>query len=195
MSVRILVFAGSLRTGAYSGLTADAAQAALAAEGAEVTRISLADYVLPIMDQDLEAEEGLPRAAIALARQFAGHDGFLIASPEYNGSMPPLLKNAIDWVSRVEGHDPKIKPFDDKVAALCSSSPGKLGGMRGLVHLRAVLNACNVEVIARQCSISRASQAFDADGTLREEADRKAIRLVARRLVDYAAAIAGRREP
>ncbi|MGN6142015.1 MAG: NADPH-dependent FMN reductase, partial [Mesorhizobium sp.] len=90
---KILVFAGSIRTGAFSGRTADVAQKALALEGAEVTRLSLADYPLPIMDEDLEKESGIPDNAMKLARQIAGHDGVLIASPEYNGSIPPLLKN------------------------------------------------------------------------------------------------------
>ena len=98
---RILVFAGSIRTGAYSGRTADAAQRELALQGAEVTRLSLADYPLPILDQDLEKEYGIPENAMKLARQFAAHDGLLIATPEYNGSIPPLLKNAVDWISRV----------------------------------------------------------------------------------------------
>ncbi|TIX71858.1 MAG: NAD(P)H-dependent oxidoreductase, partial [Mesorhizobium sp.] len=98
---KILVFAGSIRIGAYSGRTADVAQKELALQGAEVTRISLADYPLPILDEDLEKEEGIPENAIKLAQQIAGHDGLLIATPEYNGSIPPLLKNTIDWVSRV----------------------------------------------------------------------------------------------
>ena len=98
---KILVFAGSIRTGAYSGRTADVAQKELAMQGAEVTRISLADYPLPIMDEDLEKEKGVPENAVKLARLIAAHDGLLIATPEYNGSIPPLLKNTIDWVSRV----------------------------------------------------------------------------------------------
>src|SRR5690606_39682348 len=101
MTPKILVFAGSIRSGAYSGKTADLAQKELAIQGAEVTRISLADYPLPFMDQDLEAEKGVPENAIKLARLFIAHDGILIATPEYNGSLPPLLKNAIDWISRV----------------------------------------------------------------------------------------------
>ena len=112
MTPKILVFAGSTRTGAYSGKTADAAQKELAMQGAEVTRISLADYPLPIMDQDLEKEQGVPENAYRLARLVAAHDGVLIATPEYNGSMPPLLKNAIDWISRVRtDNGRKLQPF------------------------------------------------------------------------------------
>lgn len=122
---RILVFAGSVRTGAYSGKTADAAQKALALEGAHVTRISLLDYPLPIYDQDLEKEDGIPENAMKLARLVAAHDGVLIATPEYNGSLPPLLKNTIDWLSRVRRDgDAPLKPLTGKLAALCSSSEG-----------------------------------------------------------------------
>ncbi len=129
---KILVFAGSLRIGAFSISTADAAMKELALQGADVTRISLADYPLPIMDQDLEKEKGVPENAQKLARQIAAHDGMLIASPEYNASIPPLVKNTIDWVSRVrrDGGRP-FKPFEGKVAALCSSSDGHFAGMRG----------------------------------------------------------------
>ena len=98
---KILVFAGSIRTGAYSGKTADCAQRELAVQGADVTRISLADYSLPLMNEDLEREEGIPENAYKLARFFAAHDALLVCTPEYNGSLPPLLKNTIDWVSRI----------------------------------------------------------------------------------------------
>jgi chromate reductase len=130
---KILLFAGSLRTGAFSVRTADAAMKELALQGADVTRISLGDYPLPIVDQDLEKEKGVPENALKLARQIASHDGLLIASPEYNASIPPLLKNAIDWASRVRRDAGRpFKPFDGKVAALCSSSDGNFAGVRGL---------------------------------------------------------------
>ena len=120
---KILLFAGSIRTGAYSGRTADAAQKELALQGADVTRISLADYPLPLMDQDLEREKGIPENAFKLARLIVAHDAVLICTPEYNGSMPPLVKNTIDWVSRVhkDGGKP-LSPYPGKVAAICSSS-------------------------------------------------------------------------
>src|SRR5688572_8317432 len=162
---KILVFAGSLRIGAFSISTADAAMKELAEQGAEVTRISLGDYPLPIMDQDLEKEEGVPENAYRLGRLIAAHDGMLICSPEYNASIPPLLKNALDWVSRIrkDGGRP-FKPFEGKVAGLCSSSDGAFAGARGLYHLRAVLMHCQVEIITPQCSIARASGAFDEAG-------------------------------
>src|SRR5690606_36903924 len=148
---RILVFAGSTRSGAFSGRTADAAMKELALQGAEVTRISLGDYRLPIIDQDLEKEKGVPENALRLGRLIAGHDGLLIASPEYNASIPPLLKITLDWVSRIRRDNGRaFRPLARKVAALCSSSDGNFAGVRGLYHLRAVLMACQVEVLTPQ---------------------------------------------
>jgi chromate reductase len=192
---RILVFAGSVRTGAFSARTADAAQKALAVQGAEVTRISLGDYPLPIMDQDLEREQGIPENAMQLARQVIAHDGLLIASPEYNASIPPLLKNAIDWVSRVRRDGGRtVKPFGGKVAALCSSSDGNFAGIRGLYHLRAVLMNCGVEVVTPQCSVAKASEAFDEDGEFREERLRTQMETVVRTLVERASLLSARED-
>jgi chromate reductase len=193
---RILVFAGSVRTGAFSGKTADVAQRELALAGAEVTRISLADYPLPLMDEDLEREQGLPPAALQLARQILRHDGILIASPEYNASIPPLLKNALDWVSRVRRDgDRPVRVFADKAVALCSSSDGAFAGMRGLYHLRAVLMACGAEVITPQCSVPHASKAFDDNGALVEERSRAQMETVCRILVERAVQMSRRGEP
>src|ERR1700709_2817701 len=112
---KILVFAGSVRTGAFSGRTADVAQTELAMQGAVGTRLSLGDYPLPIVDEDLEKEKGVPENAVKLARLIAAHDGLLIATPEYNGSIPPLLKNTIDWVSRVrKDGDRSLRPVPGK---------------------------------------------------------------------------------
>lgn len=184
---KILVFAGSIRTGAYSGRTADAATRELALQGAEVTRISLADYPLPIMDQDLEREKGVPEDAYRLGRMIAAHDGMLIASPEYNASIPPLLKNTLDWVSRIRRDNGRtLKPFESRIAGLCSSSEGNFAGARGLYHLRAVLMACGVEVITPQCAIGRAHEAFDEEGEIREERVRLAMQTVVRTLIERA---------
>ncbi len=194
MSVKILVFAGSVRKGAFSGQTADVAQRELALAGADVTRIFLGDYPMPIVDQDLEAEKGVPENAIKLARQFAAHDGFLIASPEYNSSIPPLVKNTIDWVSRVhKDGDRALKPYAGKVAALCSSSDGNFAGVRGLYHLRSVLMNCSVEVITPQCSVPRAQDAFDDKGEFHEERLRAMMTKVATTLVERAAMMSGKR--
>jgi chromate reductase, NAD(P)H dehydrogenase (quinone) len=196
MIPRILVFAGSIRTGAFSGQTADVAQRTLALQGAEVTRISLADYPLPIMDQDLEKEEGIPENARKLGRLIAAQDGLLIASPEYNGSIPPLLKNTIDWVSRIRRDEEgrPFAPFRGKVAGLCSSSDGNFAGIRGLYHLRAVLMNCQVEIITPQCSVARAADAFDPNGDFKDERTRQMMERVCETLIERARMLSTRTE-
>ena len=187
MAPRILVFAGSIRTGAYSVRTAEAAIRELAFQGAEVTHVSLGDYPLPIMDQDLEREKGIPENAYRLGRLIAAQDGLLIASPEYNASIPPLLKNTLDWVSRIRRDNGRtLKPFEGKVAGLCSSSEGNFAGARGLYHLRAVLMACGVEVVTPQCAVGRAHEAFDENGDFREERTHLAMQTVVRTLMERA---------
>lgn len=195
MTPKILVFAGSIRTGAYSGKTADAAARALAAQGAVVTRLSLGDYALPIMDQNLEAESGVPENAVRLARQFVDHDGLLIATPEYNGSMPPLLKNAIDWVSRVKmDRGEPMRPFPGKVVALCSSSEGHFAGIRAIGHLRAVLSQLQMEVISPQVSVPYGEKAFDENGDFHEERLRNGMERLSRTLIERAAMLSTRME-
>lgn len=182
---KILVFAGSMRSGAFSGRTADVAQKELAMQGAEVTRISLADYPLPILDEDLEKEKGIPDNAVKLGRLIAAHDGLLIATPEYNGSIPPLLKNTIDWVSRVRTENGRaFRPFVGKVAGLCSSSNGHFAGIRCINHLRAVLVRCRLEVVTPECSVPDGGSAFDADGNFRDERLNKSMEHLCRTLIE-----------
>ena len=196
MNPKILVFAGSIRSGAYSGRTADAAMKELALQGAEVTRISLADYPLPIMDQDLETEKGIPDNAFRLARLMAAHDAILICTPEYNGSMPPLLKNAIDWVSRIsrDGGRP-LRPYPGKVVGICSSSDGHFAGIRSAGHLRAVLSHIGMEVIAAQVSVPRAAEAFGEDGDFVDERLRKGMTRLCASLIQHATLLSRRAEP
>ena len=196
MIAKILVFAGSIRSGAFSGRTADAAQRELALQGADVTRISLADYPLPIMDEDLEAAKGIPENALRLARLFAAQDGVLIASPEYNSSIPPLLKNTIDWVSRVsrDGGKP-LRPYSGKVFALCSSSDGHFAGARGLYHLRSVLMNCHADIITPQCSVPNGADAFDENGEFRDEKLTARMRSVCQTLIERSLLMSTRVEP
>ncbi|MER8705869.1 MULTISPECIES: NADPH-dependent FMN reductase [unclassified Mesorhizobium] len=182
---KILVVAGSVRSGAYSGRTADVAQKELAMQGAEVTRISLADYPLPILDQDLEKEEGIPDNAFKLGRMIAAHDGLLIATPEYNGSIPPLLKNSIDWVSQLRKDGGRtFRPLAGKVAGLCSSSNGPFGGIRCINHLRAVLVRCRMEVVTPECSVPEGGNAFDDEGKFRDERLRQSMEHLCRTLIE-----------
>lgn len=188
MTPKILLFAGSTRKGAFSGKVADCAQKELAIQGADVTRISLEDYPLPIMNEDLQAEKGIPENAVKLARQFASHDAILICTPEYNGGMPPLVKNTIDWVSRVKKDNGKpIVPYNGKVVGICSSSDGHFAGIRSAAQLRAVLAHLQMEVIAPQVSVPNADKAFEDDGAFKEERLRKAMTRECKTLIESAA--------
>lgn len=163
----ILVFAGSTRTGSFNEKLAALAAARLAALGAAVTHISLRDYVMPLYDGDHEAAEGPPATAKALAEAIARHHGVFIAAPEYNASITPLLKNAIDWVSRIKL---PVSPYKERVFALSAASPGPYGGLRGLIHTRHVLEiGCGALVIPETVAVGNAAQAFAADGTLTVE--------------------------
>ena len=194
MALRILVFNGSNRSGSYSGKVADAALRELAKHEVEVTRISFIDFPLPLMDEDLEAEKGIPDNAVKLARMIAAHDGMLIASPEYNGSIPPLLKNVIDWVSRVSRDgDRPLKPYQGKVVGLASSSNGHFAGIRAINHLRAVLIHIGLQVVSEQCSVPNGPQAFDEMDRLADERARSNLERTVRSLVEHAAFEAGKR--
>ena len=164
MAVRLLALCGSARQGSINARLLALAVATARARGAEVTEFPLAANLLPLMDEDLETAQGLPPAAVQLKAAFAAHDGLLIGSPEYNGFFTPLLKNAIDWVSRpVPG---QASPFAGKTAALFAASTGTLGGIRGLPHLRLLLSNLGVTVAPGQMALARADQAYGADGRL-----------------------------
>lgn len=178
---RILAFAGSTRADSFNRKLIQIAVTAAREASAEVTLVDLKHYVLPLFDQDLEAARGLPEAALKLKQLFVEHDGLLIASPEYNSSITPLTKNTIDWVSRGETG---LVGFQGKVASLISASPGALGGLRGLVHLRAILGNIGVIVLPDQASIPVAHEAFDNNGALKNEKQRASIANVTRKLVE-----------
>jgi len=181
----VLVAAGSLRRGSWNAALAAEAARALEAAGASVTHVSLADYPLPLYDADLEREAGLPEAARRLAEAIAAHDGLFLASPEYNAGVTPLLKNAIDWASRVRDGGPPV--FTNKVTALSSASNGQFGGMRGLLMLRQILGlGLGAFVIPQQFVLPGAASAFDEAGGLRDEAAAKRLAGVAGALVSAA---------
>ncbi len=165
---KILVFSGSTRSGSHNVKLAALAVKELTLHDIEATRISLADYPLPLYDADLDGRNGQPQSAIKLKQMIMAHHGIFIASPEYSASVSPLLKNAIDWVSRVrERGDPTYAAFKGRVFAISSISPGPAGGLPGLMALRQILEVgCGALVIPEQVAVARADQAFDDMGNL-----------------------------
>ncbi|MDJ0927584.1 MAG: NAD(P)H-dependent oxidoreductase [Gammaproteobacteria bacterium] len=182
---RILAFAGSTRTDSFNRKLVKAAVTAAESTGVGCTLIELADYSLPIYDGDLEAADGVPANALELRRLFKEHQGFLIAAPEYNSSVTPLLKNTIDWVSRPVDGEPGGLPYQGKVAALLSASPGALGGLRGLAALRPILTTLGTVVIPQQFALGRAGNAFDDDGQLPAGAERDRVESVVAALAEW----------
>lgn len=182
---RILAFAGSLRKDSYNKKLVRIAAAAARSAGAEVTIIDLKDYPLPVFDEDLEREAGAPENARRLKQLFVEHDGFLIAAPEYNSSITAVLKNTIDWVSRPVPGEPPLRGFRDKVASLMSASPGALGGLRGLVHVRSILGNIGVIVLPDQVAVPRAFEAFNPDGALKDDKQRASVEALGRTLASF----------
>ena len=183
---RILAFAGSLRKDSYNKTLVKIAVEGARDAGADLTEIDLRDYPMPILDQDDEAERGKPEAAKKLKAMMIEHDGFLIACPEYNSSITAVLKNTIDWVSRPdEGDAPGGLPaFRGKVVSLMSASPGALGGLRGLVHVRAILGSIGCIVLPDQVAIAKAHEAFDDSGALKNEKRHASIRALGETLAN-----------
>lgn len=166
---RILVFAGSARRDSLNRRLAQVAAAEAQALGAEVEVVDLADFPIPLYDGDLEAEAFPPNVSDLRAKMLAA-DALLIASPEYNGSITPLLKNTIDWTSRPEeGVAEGLAAYRGKVAALVATSPGPLGGLRGLVHVRAILSGIGVHVVPGDVAVGNGFQAFTEEGGLADE--------------------------
>jgi NAD(P)H-dependent FMN reductase len=184
-ALKILVIPGSLRAGSLNAKLAAVAAHALAQEGAEITRISLADFPLPIYDGDLQAKSGVPKNAVNLKRMMAAHHGVLIVTPEYNSSVPALVKNTVDWVSRVQdAHETRGQVFRERVFAIASASGGRLGGARALAALRLILSACHAQVIPNQFALSFAGDAYDETDRLKNSTDAEALKALVRQLID-----------
>jgi chromate reductase len=181
-TARIVAFAGSARKDSFNKKLIRLAARAAEAAGAQVTLLDLRDYAMPLYDGDLEATEGIPEPARRFKQALIDHDGFLISCPEYNSSIAPALKNAIDWASRPVPGEPALVAYQGKVAGLMAASPGALGGLRGLVHVRSILGNIGVLVVPEQIAISKAHEAFSADGALKDGAQQTAVENVAKRL-------------
>jgi len=185
-ALKILVIPGSLRTGSLNARLAAAAAHQFAQAGAEVTRISLADFPLPIYDGDLQSKSGVPKSAINLKRMIGAHHGVLIVTPEYNASVPPLVKNTIDWVSRVhDANEARGQVFRGRAFAIAAASESRLGGTRSLAALRLILTACHAMVIPNQLALSFAGQAYDDMDRLKQPPDIEALGALVRQLIEF----------
>lgn len=185
---KILVIPASLRAGSPISRLAALAAREIALAEAEVTRISLEDYPLPLFDGEPAADDRLPQHALQLQRMLAAHRGVFIASPEYNASVSPLFKNAVDWLSRPRGGgEPNYAPFRQRVFAIGSASSGTGGGLGALIAMRQILEiGCGALVIPEQITVANAGEAFDEMDSLKDENLGAMLKALVRRLVDAA---------
>jgi chromate reductase, NAD(P)H dehydrogenase (quinone) len=184
-ALKMLVIPGSLRTGSLNARLAATVAQELARAHVDVTRISLGDFPLPIYDGDLQTKSGVPKHAVNLKRMIGAHHGVLIVTPEYNSSVPPLLKNAIDWVSRVhDAHESRGQVFRERVFAIASASESRLGGARALAALRLILSACRAMVIPNQLALAFSGEAYDDMDRLKHPGDIEALQALVRQLIE-----------
>jgi NAD(P)H-dependent FMN reductase len=182
---RIVALAGSLRKDSYNKKLVQIGVRAARDAGADVTYVDLRDVPLPVFDEDLEKAQGMPEAAKQLKQFFIDHDGFLLSCPEYNSSITAALKNSIDWASRPVPGEPPLVAFRGKAAALMAASPGALGGLRGLVHVRAILGNIGVLVLPDQVAVAKAYEAFTPEGTLKDPVQQASVEKLAKGLVEF----------
>jgi NAD(P)H-dependent FMN reductase len=182
--IKILAFAGSARKASFNKNLVQIALEGAKAAGAVTTFVDLKDYPMPLYNGDLEAENGLPDTVQQFKDLLKGHQGFLLSCPEYNGSITPLLKNAIDWASRPQDGEPPLTCFKGKVTALLATSPGGLGGLRGLVHVRAILEGIGTIVIPDQKTIPNAHEAFTKLGQLVDQKQMVSVRGIGEKLME-----------
>ena len=182
---RILAFSGSARRESLNKKLLASVVAATRAAGGDVTVVDFKELPIPMYEGDLEEEQGIPANAQKLIDLIRQHDGLLIASPEYNSQMTPLLKNAIDWCTRADEN-----PLEGKIAAVVSASPGMFGGIRSLTLARQLLIHLGCVVVPVQCVLPQAHKAFEPDGSLKEERHRKAVEAVAADLLRISRALA-----
>lgn len=166
---KILAFAGSLRTGSFNKKLVKVAIKSAETAGAEVTYLDLRDYPFPLYDGDIESSDGIPEVVTKVKEIMFAHDGLLISSPEYNSGIGGVLKNFIDWTSRAAQGEKPGACYSGRVASLMAASPGGLGGLRGLVHVKMILGNMDVIILPDQLALSKAHEAFNEDGTLKDE--------------------------
>lgn len=187
MAARLLVIPGSTRTDAFSKKLARAAASLATRNGIDATVVDLRDHAMPLYDGDLEVASGLPEAAVRLRELVKQHQAVLFATPEYNASLPAVLKNTLDWLSRPYAKEPGVSVWKGRVAGLLSSSPGALGGLRALVHLRQVLMNLGLLVVTEQFALGNAATAFTPDGGLADGKAQASVLAIAQRVVHVAA--------
>ena len=180
---RVLVFAGSARTGSVNKKLAAAAAAELKRAGASVTLIDLADFDAPVYNGDIEAESGIPQSMQELRELIKSHEGIFISAPEYNACVPPIIINAFSWVSRPQQGDDRLAAFAGRFAAIAAASPGAMGGMRMLPRLRDYLAELGLTVIPGIVSLPGAMDAFDDTGDLKVERPREALQIQCEKLL------------
>jgi NAD(P)H-dependent FMN reductase len=185
MTIKLLAICGSTRVQSYNRKLLDIAASEARRAGAQVEIIDLKALALPFFDEDLEAREGIVPPAMQLKQKMLEADGFIIASPEYNGSFSAVLKNAIDWASRQAEGEPVLACFANKWVSLLSASPGSLGGLRGLLQLRTVLAGLGCIVLPRQIGLPKAHEAFDDEGQLISQKRHQAVGKLATELVKF----------
>ena len=188
---RILAFAGSARKDSFNKKLVRIAAEGARKAGAVVTRIDLRDLPMPLYDADFETAHGLPDNVLEFKKLMVDNDGLLISSPEHNSTVSALLKNVIDWASRRAADEPPLAGFSGKVAAIVSASPGALGGLRGLMQLRALLENMRVMVLPDQKTISQAHQAFSPDESLNDKDAKETIESIGAKLADTLAKLHG----
>ena len=187
---KYLFLAGSARKDSANKKLAHNAFEIAKSTGVDATFIDLKDYAMPIYDGDLEDAKGLPQKAKALKKIFTEHDGIFIASPEYNASISPLLKNALDWVSRASTKDePPLQAYANKVIALGSASPGMGGGRRGLLALKTMLENLRIKVTSEQIPVAKAYEKFDQAGHITDPQDMAQLQEVVQQLIRVTAEI------
>ncbi|MFT6270422.1 MAG: NAD(P)H-dependent FMN reductase [Alphaproteobacteria bacterium] len=188
---KLLAFSGSLRQRSFNQSIVIAASDGAKEAGAEVTIVHLNDFKAPLFSEDDEAASGIPKGAKKLKALMMEHDGFLIATPEYNSSFSAALKNAIDWASRMEDGEKPLQAFKGKTATIMAASPGAIGGMRGLVPLRMLLGNIGMHVHPTQQAIGKVTGLVDSSGKVVDEGTLKKLHSLGKQAVAYTNALKG----